>query len=149
MEKFPVWQNLPLTSLKKKIRLETEANRFKQMVDLAPINIMFSTPEGVMTFMNKSSENTLRQLEKFLPAKSNALINNSIDWFHKRPEVNKKIIGNPANLPHKAIIAVGDQKLDLLVSPVTDAQGKYLGPMVTWSIVTDKLNLISSLTSTS
>lgn len=132
-----------------KIRLETEATRFKQMVELAPINIMFSTPEGVMTFMNKSSENTLRQLEKFLPAKSNALINNSIDWFHKRPEVNKKIIGNPANLPHKAIIAVGDQKLDLLVSPVSDAQGKYLGPMVTWSIVTDKLNLINDLTTTS
>lgn len=132
-----------------KIRLEAEAVRFKQMIDLAPINIMIANPEGMMIYMNKASETTLKQLEKFLPARADSLINHSIDWFHKRPEVNRKIIGDPRNLPHKALIQVGDQKLDLLVSPVFDHQSKYLGPMVTWSIVTQKNNLINDLTSTS
>lgn len=130
-------------------KYETEAVRFKQMVELAPINILFSTPEGVMTFMNKSSETTLRQLEKFLPTKVEGLVNNSIDWFHKRPEVIRKIIANPKNLPHKAIIQVGDQKLDLLISAVQDSHGGYLGAMVTWSIVTEKINLMNDLASTS
>jgi methyl-accepting chemotaxis protein len=132
-----------------KIQFELEAIRFKQIVDLAPLNILFSTPDGVMTFINKSSEKTLRTLEQFLPGKVESLVNHSIDWFHKRPEVNKRIIGDPRNLPHKAIISVGDQKLDLLVSPILDSQSKYLGAMVCWSIVTEKLNLINDLTTTS
>jgi methyl-accepting chemotaxis protein len=132
-----------------KIQFAIEAIRFKQMVELAPINILFSTPDGVMTFMNKSSEKTLRTLERYLPGKVETLNNKSIDWFHKRPEVNRRIISDPKNLPHQAIIALGDQKLDLLVSPIVDLQSKYLGAMVTWSIVTEKLNLINDLSSTS
>lgn len=132
-----------------KIRAENEAARFSQMVDLAPINIMMANPGGEMVYMNKSSETTLRTLEKFLPARVDGLVNHSIDWFHKRPEVIRKIIADPKNLPHKAIIQVGDQKLDLLVSAVFDKHNTYLGPMVTWSVVTEKLSLISDLNSTS
>ncbi len=132
-----------------KIKLENEAIRFKQVVDLAPINIMMADPNGTMLFMNKASESTLKTIEKFLPDRVENLPNKSIDWFHKRPEVIRKIIADPKNLPHKAIIQVGDQKLDLLVSAVFDASSKYLGPMVTWSIVTEKLNLMNDLALTS
>lgn len=131
------------------LSLKVEATRFKQMADLSPLNILFATPEGELLYMNKNSAHTLQKLEKFLPARIDALVNHTIDWFHKHPEEIRKIIADPRNLPHKAIIQVGDQKLDLLVSAIEDNQSKYLGAMVTWSIVTEKLHLISDLTSTS
>jgi methyl-accepting chemotaxis protein len=131
-----------------RVALELEAVRFKQMVDLAQINVMFANPEGVMLYMNKSSAKTLKLLDKHLPANIDNLTNHTIDWFHKRPEVIRKIISDPRNLPHRAVISVGDQKLDLVVSAIVSVQGTYLGPMVTWSIVTEKLILMNDLSST-
>lgn len=132
-----------------KAHAENEAVRFKQMIDLAPINIMIANPEGVMMYMNKRSASTLKVIEKFLPDRVENLPNKSIDWFHKRPEVIRKIIADPKNLPHTAIIQVGDQKLDLLVSAVYDNNSNYIGPMVTWELVTEKINLMNDLARTS
>ncbi len=111
----------------------------KQMMDLSPINTMLADKEGNLLYMNENSRNTLKSLEKYLPAGVDALVNHSIDWFHKNPEVQRKIIADAKNLPHKAIINVGPEKLDLLVSPIYDSNGKYFGPMVTWEVVTEKL----------
>ena len=44
-----------------------------------------------------------------------------------------------ANLPHKALISVGPETLDLLVTAILDKDGAYLGPMLTWSVVTEKI----------
>jgi methyl-accepting chemotaxis protein len=95
--------------------------------------------------MKENTEKTLRTLQEFLPAKVEDLVGNSFDWFHKNPDYQKRIVSDPRNLPHKAIIDVGPEKLDLLVSPIVDANGTYLGPMVTWEVVTQKLTLINDL----
>lgn len=123
--------------------------QLKQMIDLAPINMMLSTPEGKLIYMNENSATTLRTIENDLPDKVENLVGNSIDWFHKNPDRVRKIFSNPANLPHNAIIEVGNEKLNLLVSPIYDRNNNYIGPMVTWSIVTQKLRLITDLTEAS
>ena len=53
----------------------------------------------------------------------------------------RKIVSDPRNLPHKAMIHVGPEILDLLVSPIYDRNKNYLGPMVAWSVATEKLEL--------
>ena len=47
-----------------------------------------------------------------------------------------------------AVINVGGEKLDLLVSPVSDNDGAYLGAMVCWEVITTKEKLITDLTET-
>lgn len=123
--------------------------QLKQMIDLAPINMMLATPEGKMLYMNKNSADTLRPLEEHLPDKVDNLVGNSVDWFHKNPDRVRKIFSDPKNLPHTAVIVVGGEKLDLLVSPIYDSNNNYIGPMVTWSVVTTKLKLINDLTEAS
>ncbi|EQC49755.1 methyl-accepting chemotaxis protein [Bacteriovorax sp. DB6_IX] len=129
----------------KKLETETEMARTSQMVEKSPINTMMATPEGVMIYMNESSRTTLKGLEQYLPDRVDNLVGKSIDWLHKNPEGPRKIFGNPANLPHKAVISVGPEKLDLLVSAIFDSSGEYLGPMVTWDVITDKYALVDDL----
>lgn len=126
-----------------------QLTKFKQMVDLSPINTMLSDTEGKLLYMNENSASTLKQLEQFLPDKVENLVGNSIDWFHKNPARQRKMIGDANNLPHKAIINVGPEKLDLLVSPIRDNSGTYIGPMVTWELVTKKIKLIDDLSEAS
>ena len=91
--------------------------------------------------MNPASEKTLKTLEQYLPVRVDELMGKSIDIFHQNPAKQRKILGDPRNLPHQATIQLGPEKLDLLVSAIYDNNQEYLGPMVSWSLVTEKLEL--------
>ena len=130
---------------------ENKAAMMSNMVDLSPINIMMADKEGTLLYMNKNSEENLKLLEKHLPDKVDVLVGNKIDWFHQTPEKQRRIIADPKNLPHRAIIEIGSDKLDLLVSAIFDNEGEYIGPMVTWKVITtsEKMELINELSDAS
>lgn len=132
-----------------KIANEEDMARTQQMVDLSPVNTMMATPDGLLLYMNKNSFNSLKTLEQYLPSRVEDLTGKSIDWFHKNPDHIKRIIKDPNNLPHKSVIDVGPEKLDLLVSPIYDKNGTYLGPMVSWEVVTTKQRLVNDLSEAS
>ena len=131
-----------------KLAQEEKAAMMSQMVDLSPINTMFSDSNGKLTYMNQASRSTLKTLEKYLPDRVENLVGQKIDIFHKRPEHQLKIISDKRNLPHTAKIHLGPETLDLLVSPISDATGKYIGPMVTWSVITNNVKLAHELEET-
>ncbi|QDU30569.1 Methyl-accepting chemotaxis protein I [Anatilimnocola aggregata] len=122
-----------------KLRSDLAINR--AMAENSPINILFANKDLVITYANPASIRTLKTLEKYLPIRAEELIGKSVDIFHKVPSHQRRILSSDRNLPHRAIIAIGDQKADLLVSPTYDDKGEYLGPMVTWEVVTEKLML--------
>ena len=128
-----------------KMRLEEETTRSLQMVDKSPINTMMAAPDGTLLYMNNQSKETLKTLNQYLPIPVDQMIGSSIDIFHKNPSFQKGIIGDPNNMPHRAIIQLGPEKLDLKLSAVMDDSGKYLGPMVNWQVVTDKVQLVEAL----
>jgi methyl-accepting chemotaxis protein len=109
------------------------------MADNSPVNIILADRDLNITYMNEASERTLKSIEHLLPVKVNTIIGQSIDIFHKNPAFQRKLLANDKNLPHRATIELGDEKLDLLVSGIYDAQGSYLGPMVTWEVITQRL----------
>lgn len=135
-----------MTEVKKLQEAKSSMIPSMKMLDLSPINTMLADKEGKLLYMNENSFKTLQTLETYLPDKVGNLVGNSIDWFHKNPEHQRKIIGNPSNLPHRAIIQLGPEKLDLLVSAIFDESNNYVGPMVTWEIVTEKIKLEEEMT---
>jgi methyl-accepting chemotaxis protein len=64
------------------------------------------------------------------------MVGASIDVFHKNPSHQRRMLSDPRNLPHTAEIQVGPERLSLLVSAINDAQGNYVGPMLTWEVIT-------------
>ncbi len=116
-----------------------EAVRVLNMMENAPINVIFADQDCVIRYLNPTSRKTLKAIEQYLPIKADQVLGQTIDIFHKNPTHQRKLLADPKNLPHKAIIQVGPEKLDLLVSAILDAKGNYLGPMLTWEVVTEKL----------
>ncbi len=116
-----------------------EMARVRSMMEQAPINVMFADRQLVVRYANPATIKTLKSIEHLLPIKAEDLVGQSIDIFHKRPEHQRRMLADPKNLPHRANITVGPETLDLLVSPVLDQDRNYLGAMVTWEVVTQKL----------
>lgn len=112
---------------------------FRQMVDDLPINVMVCDLEELrITYANQATLEAVRGLESVLGIRADDLVGTCIDIFHKDPGHQRRLLADPSNLPHQAIIDVGGEKLDLLVTAIMDDNGNYVAPMVTWSVVTEK-----------
>ncbi|MFN7980646.1 MAG: methyl-accepting chemotaxis protein [Vicinamibacterales bacterium] len=122
-------------------RRRAEMARVNSMTDNAPGNIMFADLDLKIQYMNPASKKTLKTLEAYLPIKVDNMVGQSIDIFHKNPSHQRRMLADPKNLPHTANIQVGPEKLSLLVSPVFDDEQKFIGTMVNWEVVTEKLRL--------
>ncbi|QEL20586.1 methyl-accepting chemotaxis protein [Limnoglobus roseus] len=119
--------------------MQLDGARTKSMLDSAPINVMFADREFKIRYANAATFQTLRTVEKYIPIKADNLLGQSIDVFHKRPEHQRQMIGDAKNLPHTAKIPLGPETLELNIAPVFDHTRTYIGAMVTWSIITEKL----------
>lgn len=124
---------------------EEEGTRSKQMLEGLQTNILLANLDGEITYMNPASEKTLKQIEKLLPVPVEQILGGSYDIFHKNPDHQRKLLANPNNLPHEAVISLGTEKLNLFVVPLFDTKGNYTGPMVTWAIVTEQHNAKQSV----
>lgn len=120
-----------------KLRHELTIN--KAMAENSPVNIMLADRDLRIVYVNPASLKTLKMLEQYMPIKADEVVGQSVDVFHKQPEKQRRILSDDRNLPYHAIIPVGPEKADLLATPVYDDAGNYLGPMVTWSVITEKL----------
>lgn len=114
------------------------------LVENVPINVMYADRDMYIRYMNPAGLETLRTLEKYLPIRADEVVGSSLDIFHKSPSYQRKILSDERNLPRRAQIGLGPETLDLLVSPVLDAEGNYSGAMATWEVITDKLAMEQS-----
>ncbi len=113
----------------------------RALCENVPINILLADTDLKITYVNPASLRTLKTIEKYLPVRADNVIGQLIDVFHKNPESQRRFLSSDRNLPHKAIIDIGPEKAELLVNAVYDDAGKYLGPMVSWRVVTQELLL--------
>ncbi|HWL44748.1 MAG TPA: methyl-accepting chemotaxis protein [Ilumatobacter sp.] len=122
--------------------LRHEVDRVTQMMENAPTNMMFADPDGVIRYMNPNSLTTLTSIEQYLPVKGSEVVGSSIDIFHKHPAHQQGIFKNwQTSLPIQSQIQVGPEILDLLVSPIVNQEGEFLGAMASWSVITDQVRL--------
>jgi methyl-accepting chemotaxis protein len=98
-----------------------------------------------ITYMNDESLKTMHSIEHLLPCKADRVVGSSIDIFHSNPAHQRRMLADPANLPHRAKIKLGDETLDLRIHAVHDAAGAYIGAMVTWSVITKELALTEEI----
>lgn len=124
----------------------TQVERLKRMVDKMPINIMMADPDTLeVVFMNETSLTTLRTVEHLLPVKAEHVVGSCIDIFHKHPERQRAMLADPKNLPYRTKIQLGTEWLELNVAAIVDNQGAYIGPMLSWSVVTSQVKVAETV----
>lgn len=120
---------------------DTQAAQLSSMMDAMPINVMCVDRDRVLNYMNPKAKETLTRLQSLLPVPVEKLIGQSIDIFHKDPEYQKGILNDHRNLPVRTTIALGQESLDLEVSPIFNRQKEYMGAMASWSLISDNVNV--------
>ncbi len=126
---------------------EAETARLLQMIDGMPVAVMTADPEDEfrINYLNETSKRTLRAIERHLAIPVDKMLGSSIDVFHKNPHHQRRLLADPANLPHHAKIRVGPEVLDLQVTAITGPDGTYHGPMLTWSVATEQIRIAETV----
>lgn len=131
-----------------RIKAEAANRQQRQMINQLPVAVMFLEPKNfTITYVNDVSVKTLKSLEHLLPCKADGLVGQCVDIFHKHPEHQRRLLSDPANLPHNAQIKLGDETLDLRVSAVMGEKGEYIGAMLSWSVITAQVNMANTMSS--
>ena len=113
--------------------------RMARMIELSPTSMMYCDRELIIRYMNPASIQLLRRIESYLPCSVDDMLDQSIDILHPDPEHQRRSLADPRNLPHRARIRFGPEHADLTISALLDDDGHYLGPMLTWDIITEKV----------
>ena len=112
---------------------------FEQMMENSPLNFLRADTDFIIRYMNPASRATLSKVAHLLPCKVDAVVGSCIDIFHKNPAMQRRLLADPKNLPHRADIRLGPETLNLIVSPIYDSAKTYMGAMVAWEIVTERV----------
>ena len=118
---------------------DQEIARMRSMLKNAPINILCADKEGQVVYANPRSIETLRSIQHLLPIPADEVMGASMDVFHRNPSHQRKLIASDAAMPYETRIQLADETIDLLLTATYDDNGDYMGPMVTWSVVTEQL----------
>ncbi len=129
------------TDITTMVKLRAETALFKPMVESANVNMMLADRDLRITYINPASHRTLKSIEQHLPCKADNVVGQLIDIFHVDPAHQRRMLATDKHLPHRAKIRVGPETLDLNVMAIYDEKGNYVGPMVNWSVVTDRVHL--------
>jgi len=130
------------------VNLRREMALFKPMVEGAKVNLMLCDLDYKIKYINPASLETLKRIEQHLPVKASQVVGSSIDIFHKDPAHQRAMLATDRHLPHNAKIKVGPETLDLTAVAMYDADGKYVGAMVNWAIITNQVKMADDFEST-
>jgi methyl-accepting chemotaxis protein len=125
---------------------EKKKGLVKSATDNSTSNVLMCDRNYVITYVNKAAQEKLKGLEseirKVIPSFSaDKIVGTCIDSFHKAPDMQRRLLDNPKNLPHKADIQLGPLTLELNVGAILSENGEYLGNSLEWADVTEKRRL--------
>ena len=126
---------------------KNETSRLLTMIDDMPVAVMTADPKNEfrINYFNATSRKTLTTIEQHLPIKVSEMLGRSFDVFHKNPGHQRSMLADASRLPHRTKIKVGPETLDLQVSAIRDPDGAYIGPMLTWAVVTAQVSMAAEV----
>jgi len=120
-----------------------QSMRTKGALDVTATNVMVADGDYNIVYVNHSLAKMLAEAEadlrKELPAfDAKTVIGTNIDVFHKNPAYQRGMLGKLTGT-HKTRLEIGARKFDLIVNPVSDANGARMGTVVEWKDATAEL----------
>ncbi len=112
------------------------ATNLKSTLDNASVNVMMADNDGIIRYMNTSTESLMRKAEsnmrKAIPQFSaDNIIGVNFDMFHKSPSHQRNLLGSLRGT-HVTQITVGEMMFKLSASPIYAPGGDRIGTVLEW-----------------
>ena len=113
------------------------SDRLSAIVKASPTGMAFADADGRISYANPAMLTIVEQLTGALGVNGASLLGASAGLVHHgRPGADPL---PRTSLPHRSILAIGDQRVDVLVAAIASDSGAHIGTMAAWQLVTDRV----------
>ena len=113
--------------------------QLSEMVGNTSVRLIQADTTGTIRYMNPASEKTLRQFQHLVPRRVDEIVGGSLDTLPAPALMPWKLLASPDGLPRREQVNLGPEVLDLNISALNDSSGRYIGPLITWDVITDRV----------
>ncbi len=107
-----------------------------------PVMVVDASDDFRISYANPASLELLGRLQEHLPVSVDAIVGSSIDVFHSVPPRTRQQLADPANLPYETQFKLGPETVQLRVFARRGVDGDYLGPALSWELITKQVRLL-------
>ncbi|HEY6877224.1 MAG TPA: methyl-accepting chemotaxis protein [Polyangiales bacterium] len=122
------------------VRTDQVNARNAALIDNAPTPIMFVDKSGVVGYMNPACIGMFRKVESYLTTRPERLLGSNLASFYRGADQLVAELGTA----HELRIGLGNDTLSAKSSPSYDDSGVHIGSMISWELVTDRVQLAST-----
>ena len=127
-----------LTAAVRRVRRDRKVARYEPMVEKTPTALALADDSGRFVFVNATGKDLLRELSAHLPFPQDGFEGQPLS-----PLLDEVLAGkdptDPTQLPVRGRLHLGPEVMLTTVSAITDDEGEFIGPMVSWDRVTDEV----------
>jgi methyl-accepting chemotaxis protein len=120
-------------------RQRSEITRIRQLVENAPINLMYFNHELQLQYLNPAATKAFAALGASLPVPADRLLGTSLAGFRWIPDARLAQLQDLSQPPFQGRVEVGKETVELTACSIRDARGTWQGAMVTWAVITEQL----------
>ena len=117
-----------------------EIARVYSMVENTAVAMILGGPDLSVEALNPAAKRIFKGIERHLPYGAGEMVGKSVDDLFENAAEVRRILSNPKDLPHRGGIQIGPADLGFVVTATTDKEGRYLGPMVTFETITERMS---------
>jgi methyl-accepting chemotaxis protein len=110
-----------------------------QLVDNAAVRLVLANRDLEITYLNPAARKAFETMRDSLPCAPDDLLGRPVDILLDDPERQRALLATAASLPQRLTSRLGDDVLDLNVSAIRDGRGAFIGPLVSWDTITERV----------
>jgi methyl-accepting chemotaxis protein len=126
------------TDITEDVEAEVANQRYASMTENASLGVMFADTEGVIRYMNPACKRVIQRLERYIRKSPEQIIGANINLFHRDPAGVRAKLADVSGGPGTGRVKMGDETVMLEYSALTDAQGRRMGSMATWRLISER-----------
>jgi len=130
-----------LADVTAQLEIELERGRYLAILEGSPAGMIFADAGQVVRYVNPSTIADLRSLQQYIPVPIDKLVGIDSNVLAGNFVPDRELTGDPAvDLPIYGKVTHGPETLSIIVNPIFDAAGAYIGTVSTSTLITEQLN---------
>jgi len=121
-------------------REREEVSRIKQLVENAQLNITCADRDLRFQYLNPAASALFRSLARHTGREGAQVLGQQLADWHPRIAAERGRLSDPAQLPLTLRLEFGPESVDLVACAIRDKAGTFIGPMISWEVVTARLD---------
>jgi methyl-accepting chemotaxis protein len=127
------------TDITQAVAAEAANLRYAAMVENAGWGMTYADNDGVIRYLNPSSERVLRVVQAQLPRRIEQIVGANIELLLSDSGHDiRRLLADEARLPQRMKVKFGPEVVELELSALFDKRHQRIGSMTTWRLITER-----------